>query len=489
MCNSEHFGSDTFMAMTAIDDLLPEPRRVGEALVDRRSALHAAWRAQDDLDDALVVVPSGLVLAVEGSDQNHAFRGHDDHAYLGGCRMPGQVLVFDPACGNGEWVLFAFRASQEDRVWHGDSASLDELGERIAVSRVRPIDELGPWLAEQAGRPAALLGSQDILEVPVGYGLHPGDLEALAFDADLTQRLQARVAAARRCKDGVELAYMRAAAAASRAGHLHGMHAAHVGMSERALQVEIDYAFERAGAERPAYGTIAAGGANAAVLHATPGARRFAAQDLVLVDAGAEVCGYDSDVTRTWPIDGTYTGLQRAIYGLVLEVQRAAIAGVRAGVEYRDLHMGASQAIAQGLLDLGLLRGNADGLVERDAHALFFPHGLGHFLGLATHDVGGWTPGRVRSERPGLRFLRIDTVLAPGDVVTIEPGIYFVKALLQDPELRHKHHDDVVWEKVDALMEFGGVRIEDDVLVTDGEPEVLTHAIPKTIDDVEEALW
>lgn len=468
--------------MTATRPSRLDPDRLRAALVDRRAAVRAAWLERDGLGDALVFVAGGLVLPVEGSDQHYGFRGHDDHAWLGGARNPAQVLVLDPTDG---WLLFAPVASQEDRVWHGASEPLASIEARLGLDQVHPIEELGVWLGSRVGHPAALLGSRDVLERPAGYGLHPGALEALAFDADLSERLEARVHQARRCKDDVELAMMRAAAVCSRAGHLAALRTARAGVSERALQVEIEAAFQRAGAERPAYGSIAASGPNAAVLHATPGDRLLADGDLVLVDAGAEFAGYDSDVTRTWPVAPRFTASQRAIYEIVLDVQRGAIAGVAAGVEYRELHLAACRNIAAGLVDFGLLRGDPDGLVERDTHALFFPHGLGHMIGLATHDVGGWAPGRERSDRPGLKYLRIDTPLRAGDVVTIEPGIYFVRALLTDAELRAKHKGAVRWDLADAMLDWGGVRIEDDVLVTADGPEVLTDAIPKSVEELE----
>ncbi len=470
--------------MSQSDFQLPTADAVRAALKARRSALAAAWDAAPDSGGGLLLVPSGLALPIEGSDQPYAFRAHDDHYYLSGARAPAQVLVYDPAAAPG-WILFSAVADQDDRVWHGGTEALEERAARLGFDAVSALEDLGPWLAGQAGRPAALLGSRDILERPIGYRLHPGDLDILAFDADWTALLQERVTAGRRVKDEVELAYMRAAAFATRAGHLRGIERARAGMTERALQVEIEYAFQRAGAERPAYASIAVAGARCAVLHATPGEQLLTEGDLVLVDAGAEVAGYDSDVTRTWPVGAAFTAEQRALYDLVLSVQQTAIDAVGPGVEYRDIHMQAALGIAEGLVDFGLLKGRAESLVERDAHALFFPHGVGHLIGLATHDVGGWAEGRTRSDRPGLKYLRIDLPLAAGHVVTIEPGIYMIPALLEDPELRHKHHDDVNWARADAMLAFGGIRIEDDVLVTAAGREVLTGAIPKTPAELE----
>ena len=167
------------------------------------------------------------------------------------------------------------------------------------------------------------------------------------------------------------------------------------------------------------------------------------------------------------------------MYALVLQAQRAAIGRCRAGVEYRDIHLAAALDVAQGLVDAGFLRGNAADLVEQGASALFFPHGIGHMVGLGVRDAGGYVPGRSRSEAPALRFLRIDLPLEPGHVVTIEPGIYFPPHVLEDPEIHRQHRDAVVWNRVDKLRGFGGTRIEDNVLILDGGNEVLTRAISK----------
>jgi Xaa-Pro aminopeptidase len=177
-------------------------------------------------------------------------------------------------------------------------------------------------------------------------------------------------------------------------------------------------------------------------------------------------------------LPGGDDGFFRSLHALVLAVERKAIAGCHPGAEWRDLHLAAALQIAEGLVSLGLLVGAAESLVERDTHALFFPHGLGHMVGLGVRDASGYVPGRARSNRPGLSMLRTDLPLEKGYVMTVEPGIYFIPALLQDPALRERHRDAVRWDRVDALLEFGGIRIEDDVLVTENEPDVLTAAIP-----------
>lgn len=178
--------------------------------------------------------------------------------------------------------------------------------------------------------------------------------------------------------------------------------------------------------------------------------------------------------------------MQRDLYQLVLGVQERAIAGVRPGKEFKALHLEAALGIATGLVSLGILRGRPEDLVEQDAHALFFVHGLGHMLGLATHDAGGCLAGRTPSDRFGLKWLRADLPLQEEYVVTIEPGIYFIPALLNDAARREKYRGAVNWELVDSMAGFGGIRIEDDVRVTDGAPEILSAAIPKQIAAIEE---
>lgn len=453
------------------------------ALRERRDRLATALCGPaGGLKDGALLVPSGLVVPIDGSDQQQPYRPHDDHAYLCGTREVGQVLAFE---GDSGWSLFAREASAEDRVWHGEGLSLEDQAAASGVSRVRPLAELPEFLGQLRTRPVAWLGSMDLLERPGGYGVHPGEIEALALDADASARAAALVVDARRRKDAVELDFMRAAVAASAAGHVAAMQQARAGWSERRVGLEVDFGFLRAGAERPAYATIAVTGERCAVLHAAPSERVLRPGDLVLVDAGAEVQGYDSDITRTWPVSARYGTRQRALYELVLRVQEGAIAELRPGVEYRDLHLRACRMLAAGLVDLGLLRGDPDGLVEQDAHAVFFPHGLGHLLGLATHDVGGYPAGRTRSSRMGLKYLRIDLPMEAGFVVTIEPGLYFIRALLEDPELHARLGDAVNWTLAREWLPLGGVRIEDDVLVTEGEAEVLSAAIPKDISALE----
>lgn len=450
------------------------------ALEVHRERLAGSW----NLLDGGVLVAAGLPVPIVGTDGFHDFHVHGDHFYLTGMDVPGQVLAFDPDDG---FTFFARVATDEDLVWEGAPPSLDTVRGWTGLERVFPQEALFAWIEARRQNPIAVLGNRDILTSPAGYGVPELDELWLKEDTDRTARLAHGIAAARRVKDPSELKVMRDSAKACRAGHLRAMKIATQGMTELELAVEIEAEFRRRGAQRPAYHTIVAAGRNGAVLHYRPSDRPFRDGELVTVDAGAEVDGYMSDVTRSFPVNGIFTAEQKDVYSLLLAVQDAAVNTVRPGVEFRELHLMVCLELARGLVDLGIMKGDPEGLVERDAHTLFFPHGLGHMIGIATHDVGGYLADRRPSERFGLKWLRMDQPLKPGHVVTIEPGLYFIEALLKDPKRREEYADAVDFDVAERMLGFGGIRIEDDVVCTEDEPEVLSAGIPKAIDEVEAA--
>lgn len=324
----------------------------------------------------------------------------------------------------------------------------------------RPIADLAPWLEARTGRAVACLG---------------GALPDVRSDAQLAETLRAELNAIRRQKDEIELERMREAEAATRGGFAAVQALIRPGVTERALQIEIEAAFFRNGADALAFDTIIGTGPNSAVLHFAPTSRPAEAGGLVLIDAGGEYRGYASDVTRTYPVSGRFTPEQTELHALVERAALAAIATCTARTEFVDVHRTAALVIAAGLVDFGLLRGEPESLVERGAHAVFFPHGVGHMVGLGVRDAGEVLPGRTRPDNEFPR-LRIDLPLLPGYVVTIEPGVYFVSALIKDREFRYAASVD--WERAERMLTFGGIRIERNVLVTDDDPEILTTGIP-----------
>lgn len=405
------------------------------------------------LDHGILVVGAGRPHPLpEISDQTYPFRTHAEYYYLTGLECPGAVVAFDPSDGN--WLCCVPTVTEAERVWEGRTQPPGE-----------PMEKFDQWLAARHGRPVANLGA------PV-----PG----LAADEALTRRAREQFTHARRAKDPGEIARLRRSAAATAAGYAILPDLLRPGITERAVQIELEAAFFRHGATGTGYHSIIGFGPDAAVLHFPPGNRVAREGDFVLIDAGAELDRYVTDVTRTYVV-GPPDAWQRDLHQLVLGVEQSVIARCRPGAEWRELHLSAAVELTAGLVAMGLMRGDPGTLVEREAHTLFFPHGLGHMVGLGVRDASGLLPGRQPDPRPSLRTLRMDLPLAPGYVVTVEPGLYFIPALLNDPARRERFADCVNWSAVEAHLDGGGVRIEDNVLVTAGEPEVLTAAIPKAL--------
>jgi Xaa-Pro aminopeptidase len=410
---------------------------IAEQLERRRAAAAAAW----DLRDAVVLVAAGDEISVPGrGDRTYPFRAHSEYLYLTDRERPRGVVAFDPGEG---WVEFVSPVTPEELLWSGLE------GDREGVPEgTRPSDELEAWLRD---RPVRRLGAT---EEP---------------DTELRDQL-IRV---RRPKDDVEVERMRVAAEATRAGFAELVELIEPGRTERELEVALGAAFMRAGGDFLAFETIVAAGDHAAVLHFSPTSRELRKGDLLLVDAGAEHRGYASDVTRTYPVGGAFDGEQALVHDTVRRACEAAVAACRPGVEWHDVHRTAALVIAAGLVELGVLRGAPETLLESGAVTLFFPHGVGHTVGLGVRDAGPASDDE-RERLPGFPRLRVDVPLERRHAWTVEPGIYFVPALLE----RERGREDVAWERVDELQGFGGVRIEHNVLITDDGSEVLTAAIP-----------
>lgn len=421
----------------------------------------------------------------------HPYRAHSHFLYLTGVQWPGAVLV---GAGN-YWEIFAAPPAPDDALWIGPSPSWDELAAAIGVQAILPLDDLPITVAARgnvatvpAVHPRTRAWQASVLGRP--WGQHDesrsGAVRLTGSDADLADAL----IAVRLVHDGPALDLLRGAAAAAKAGHLAGMAATAPGRGEAEVRAAIEREFAARGCP-PAYNSIVT--VHGEVLHAEHSHGTTQPGDLLLVDAGAENHGWASDVTRTWPVSGRYSPSQRALYDIVLQANLDAIDRVRPGVRYRDVHLQACRTLARGLVDEGLLRGEVDGLVERGAHALFFPHGVGHLLGLDVHDMedlgdrAGYATGRTRSGQFGLGYLRLDRDLTPGMLVTIEPGLYFVPAILRDEALAGPFLRDgsLRQDRLAAFADVRGIRIEDDVLCTDGAPEVLSAEIPKLAVDVE----
>jgi len=422
------------------------------SLADRRARLAAAL----PLHDGLLVLGAGTPVPLpENTDQTYPFRAHSEFFYVAGVECPGAIAAFDPRDGpRAGWRLFVPEVTEDERVW--------EAREQVDGE---PLAALAAWLTARRARPLALLGAA----LPGARG-----------DDALTAKVREAFTHARRPKDGPEVATLRRGAAAAAAGYARAAALIAPGATERAIQIELEAEFCRHGAQRPGYGTIVGTGPHAAVFHFEPGDRAARDGEFVLIDAGPDVDRYVIDVTRTY-VAGRPSAFQRDLYQVVLAAQVRAVNRCTAGAEWRDVHLQCAVELTAGLVALGLMRGDPAALVEREAHFLFFPHGIGHMVGLGVRDASGMLPGRAKDPRPCLANLRMDLPLAPGYFVTVEPGLYFIPAILNDPRRREKFRDCVAWDKVEPYLGLGGVRIEDNVLVTVGAPEVLTAAIPKSL--------
>lgn len=423
---------------------------MSDFLLQRRARIAQAL----PLNDAILVVGAGEPIPLpEGSDQTYPFRSHADYYYLAGHECPHGVIAFDPRSSDG-WISFVPESTEGERVWEG-RAQLPGT----------PLTGLEAWLAARRNRPIAALGAR---------------VAQVKHDEARTREVADAFKHARRPKDAHEIALVRRAVEASAAGFARLRELLKPGISERSLQIELEAEFARHGGDCTGYATIIGTGPNAAVLHFAPSPRIARDGEFVLVDAGAQISRYTADVTRTYVV-GKPGSFQNDLYQVVLSAQERAVARCRPGLEWRDNHLATATDLVSGLVSMGVMRGNAGSLVEQDAHTLFYPHGLGHMVGLGVRDGSGLAPGRTKDPRPSLQTLRMDLPLQPGYLVTVEPGLYFIPPLLNDPGRRARFKHAVNWDLVDQKLGSGGVRIEDNVLVTAEGAENLTRSIPKTL--------
>ncbi|MEC7946284.1 MAG: aminopeptidase P family protein [Myxococcota bacterium] len=410
------------------------------------------------------------------------FRQDSTFLYFTGCDVPGAALLL----ASGEETLFLPAPEADDALWHGHVETLEALAERYGIDRVRPAAELESTVARLSTPPLSL-PVPDAARTQQLCRLTGAALEFGRIHGD--PRLVNAVIRMRRCLGAAELAEMRAAAVVTDAAHRAVMRATKAGRHERHLRALFEGTLTAAGLAA-AYDPILT--VRGEVLHNFRATNTLADGQLLLLDGGAESAGgYATDVTRTWPVSGTFSPRQRAAYEAVLAAQEACIDMVRPGTRYRAIHDTASLVLSRWLVDEGLLTCSPEAAVESGSHALFFPHGVGHLIGLDVHDlenfgdIPAYPEGRARSDQFGTEYLRLDVDLEAGMVVTIEPGFYVVPAILADRRLTERFSGMVNLDAARAWSGFGGIRIEDDVAVTATGPDVLTAAVPKSVDQLE----
>lgn len=418
----------------------------------------------------------------------HPFRADSTFLFFFAEPEPGAAALFDPK--DESVTLFLDERTQADALWHGAVPSHADIKKAAGVTAVANRAELAKVVRKQVGkRKVRTLAIPDPRATAEALAITGESLDFHDNTRVGDPALIRAIARLRNHRQPEELAEMRQAAAVTREAHTVAMARTRPGIYEQELVGHVEGTFARHGCV-PAYNTILS--VRGEVLHNHAHGNLIKETDLVLLDAGAErASGYCADVTRTWPAGGHFSPEARDVYDIVLAAEKAAIAAVKPGVRYRDIHMLSARVLTDGLVQMGLMHGNPDALVENGAHAMFFPHGVGHLLGLDVHDMEAfgdqvaYAKGRRRSEQFGTAYLRLDLDLEPGMCFTIEPGIYFVPAILRDPQFRKRCKGQVDFGRAEgfltmnSLRGFGGIRIEDDVVCTESGHEVLTAAVPK----------
>jgi Xaa-Pro aminopeptidase len=425
----------------------------------------AARRKQllEAIGDGVALFPSAP-LAVRNQDVEHPYRQDSDLHYLTGFDEPESVLVLTNQHEEHQAVLFVRPKKREREIWDGPRAGVEGAVEAFGADAAFPIDELQKRLPDYLGNVERLhyrLAQNDEADAKLFDCLNllrrGGRRGIMAPQAIVDS--SAHLHEMRLRKTDAELETMRRAASITQEAHLCAMQITRPGMHEYEIDAELLHVFRKHGSERPAYESIVGSVPNATILHYRAGDRVLNDGELLLIDAGCEYDYYASDVTRTFPVNGTFSDEQRAVYEVVLHVQKTSIEAVKPGATLKDIHDGAVRSITEGLVDIGLLDGDVDSLIEDKKHEPFYMHRTSHWLGMDVHDVGHYY---VDGEhRP----------LEPGFVLTVEPGVY-IAADAEDVDER--------WRGI-------GVRIEDDVVVTKAGRDVLTDSIPKEVDEVEAA--
>lgn len=410
-------------------------------------------------DSSIAVIPAAPV-AMRSGDTEYPYRADSSFYYLSGFSEPEALMVLVPNRKAGQYLMFCRERDPEKETWHGKRLGVDDAPEALGADDAFPIgdiDDILPGLLEGRQSVYHTLGKDQHFDAQLLIWLNRArsNRRRDGGDPDSFISLDFHLHEMRVYKSRGELASMRRAAQISAAGHKRVMRAAKAGLFEYELEAELIAEYTGSGATH-AFLPIVGGGENGCILHYTENTDKLKSGDLVLIDSGAEYAMYAGDITRTFPVNGRFSKAQREVYEIVLAAQLAAIAAVQPGNHWNDPHDAAVKVLTQGLLELGILKGKLAKLIKSEAYKPWYLHRTGHWLGMDVHDVGEY---------------RIDgdwRLLEPGMVLTVEPGLYL-------PASR----------KVPRRYRNIGIRIEDDVLVTEDGHEVLSDDVPKAVEDIE----
>jgi Xaa-Pro aminopeptidase len=417
------------------------------------------------LPDSVAIIPSANE-ATRSNDTHYRFRQDSDLLYLTGFEEPESIAVLTNIKDRPEYTFFVRPRDPEREIWDGRRAGVEGAVNSFGAVEAFPIAELNKKLPDLLSGARSLyyrLASSnpeldDIVLKQISQ-LRAGSRRGVAAPESIIDPTGI-IHELRLIKSQEEIRIMQQAADIAAAAHVEAMRAVRPGMMEYELEALIEFNFRKSGASAPAYSSIVGGGANATVLHYVNNDDTLRDGDLVLVDAGAEYKGYASDITRTFPVNGRFSEAQREIYELVLDTQVSCVNMAQPGATMEELKSHSIQMLTEGMVRLGLLKGETEELIKLEKYKQFYMHGLGHYLGMDVHDVGRYQiDGKPRK-------------LEPGMVITVEPGVYIAPGTKDIPK------------KYLGI----GVRIEDDVLITEGGRNVLSSKVPKTIDEIESLM-
>jgi Xaa-Pro dipeptidase len=408
---------------------------------------------------------------IRNGDVPYTFRQESNFIYLTGIESPGYSLILDSK--KKKTYLFIPVQNEHHHIWHGNLLSTKQAKQKYRADYVYDQKDFNKILKQLLRR------SKKIHTLESGKN----KLRKEKIKANInTTTLKDCLDELRSIKSPLEISFLKKANQISKLSHVSTMKQTKKGMNEYELQAVFESSCLKKGAKHQAYQPIVASGRNAAILHYSENNHRIQSSNLILIDAGCEWLGYAADITRTFPASGKFSKKQKDIYQAVLNVQVQCIKMIKTGASTQEIHLHSCRQILKELINLGIVKDlPLETLIKKNVHKIFYPHGIGHLLGLDVHDVGAKKKTKKKNS------LRSPIFLKPGMVLTVEPGIYFLDVYFKSKAKRKKFSPYINWKKADQYYSIGGVRIEDDVLVTKTGHQNLTK-VPKTIQSIEKIM-
>ena len=449
----------------------------------RRQALKKA------VASGIILLPANNESSINYKDNWYPYRQDSTFLYYVGIQMPQIFVALD--ADSGEEILFGNEVTPEEMVWIGAADPLQVTAAKSAIAIVKPLKELPAYLQQAKGK------GQTIHYLPPYRAdtlITLGDLlneNISTIKAEASHVLIMAVAAQRSIKSDLELEELHKAVNTTAAMHTYAIQHGRAGVTEKEIAGALQ-AIAIKGGGNIAFPIILT--TNGQYLHNHATENRLEKGDLVLCDAGAEnASGYAGDMTRTFPVSERFTDLQREVYNIVLNAHETAISALQPGTLFKDIHLLACTQLASGLKDLGIMKGDVHESVANGAHTLFFQCGLGHMMGMDVHDMEnlgeanvGYTPSLQKSTAFGLKSLRLGKALEERYVLTVEPGLYFNPFLIEEWKSKKQHLDFIDYKEAEKFTNFGGIRVEEDFVITATGAQLLGDPLAKTASAIEE---